>query len=195
MKVLVTGFKPFLGEAINPSEKLAIELSRIFPFVESLILPVEFKKSFEILSQKVSSAKPDFIIMIGQAAGRANVCLEKVGLNWVQSDNADEAGVKPKPGKILPDHELALMTRFPVDQVFLELRKAQLPVEISFSAGAYVCNDIYFRVLNEIKNIPAVFIHVPLLPEQLKKQDVRSALSFDLQLETLSGVISFLKQS
>jgi len=72
---------------------------------------------------------------------------------------------------------------------------AQLPIEISFSAGAYVCNDIYFRVLNEIKNIPAVFIHVPLLPEQLKKQDVRSALSFDLQLETLSGVISFLKQS
>ena len=195
MKILVTGFKPFLGESVNPSEKLANGLSKAFSFVESMVLPVEFEKSFELLKDKMSAVNPDFIIMMGQAAGRGNVCLEKVGLNWVQTENADEAGFTPKSGKILPDRELALMTKFPIDQVFLELKKAGFPIEISFSAGAYVCNDLYFRVLNEFKNIPAIFIHVPLLPEQLKQEDVRPSLHFERQLELMNHVISNLKKN
>lgn len=189
MKILVTGFKPFLGEKINPSEKLALELSREFDHVESVILPVEFEKSFAILREKILGVNPDFVIMIGQASGRKNVCIEKVGLNWVQTENKDEAGVVPKAGKILPAIELALMTEFPVDQTFFQIKKAGLPVEISFSAGAYVCNDLYFRVLNEFRDLKSVFVHVPLLPEQLKFEDSRPSLELSKQLEVMKRMI------
>lgn len=189
-KILVTGFKPFLGEPINPSEKLANKLSQIFDNVESIILPVEFRRSFEILDEKINSSNPDCLVMIGQAAGRKNICLEKVGLNWVQTERADESGFIPQSGKILPNVELALMTRFPVDQTFLELKKLVHPVEISFSAGTFVCNDLYFRVLNEYKTRPSIFVHVPLLPEQLKDNDSRSSLSFEKQLEVLGAIIN-----
>ncbi len=195
MKILVTGFKPFLNEAINPSKKLASELSNKFSFVESLILPVEFQKSFELLKMKISAFNPDYLILFGQAAGRGNVCLEKIGLNWAQTENADEAGFAPKTGKILPDKELAVMTRFPIDSVFLQLKKSGFPVEISFSAGTYVCNDLYFRTLNEFRNIFSIFIHVPLLPEQLKQQDSRPSIGFERQLEVAVETISYLEKN
>lgn len=192
MKILVTGFKPFLQEKINPSEKLALEMPGLFGQVEVLILPVEFEKSFTILKSKIVEVKPDRVIMLGQASGRKNVCLERIGLNWVQSENKDEAGFIPKPGKIFPDVELAKMTSFPIDQIFLELKRQNFPVEISFSAGAYVCNDLYFRTLNKFKKLQSVFVHVPLLPEQLKVGDSRPALEYSKQLEVMKQMVSIV---
>ncbi|MBC7466342.1 MAG: pyroglutamyl-peptidase I [Bdellovibrio sp.] len=167
MKILISGFKPFLGQKINPSQKIALDLQDQFADVISIVLPVEYKQSFWLLEREIQNVEPDFVIMIGQAAGRTNVCFEKIGLNWVQSRHADEAGVKPEFGAIEKAEPLALMTPFPVDQHFEKLKAKGLPVEISFSAGAYVCNDLYFRILNEFKTLKAVFIHVPLVPEQL----------------------------
>jgi pyroglutamyl-peptidase len=189
MKILVTGFKPFLGEAINPSEMLALELSQSEENVESLILPVEFQNSFKFLKSNLDQNDlPDFLIMIGQASGRKNMCFEKMGLNWVQTNHRDEAGFQPKTGTINPDGALALTSQFPIDEAYLHLRQQNLPVEISFSAGAFVCNDLYYRVLSEYKNLKAVFIHVPLLPEQLKVNDDRSSLSFEKQTEVLRAL-------
>lgn len=193
MQILVTGFKPFLGEKINPSEKLASALACEFSYVESMILPVEFSKSFEFLKSEIEKSKPNYVIMLGQASGRKNICFEKVGLNWIQTEHPDEAGVTPKSGKILVDVDLALMTEFPVEQIFLKLKQAELPVEISFSAGTFVCNDLYFRTLNEFKGIKAVFVHVPLLPEQMKAEDnSKPVLEFDCQLEVLKQIVSSL---
>ncbi|MGZ3746627.1 MAG: pyroglutamyl-peptidase I family protein [Pseudobdellovibrionaceae bacterium] len=39
---------------------------------------------------------------------------------------------------------------------------------MSLSAGAYVCNSLYFQVIHNLTKlqIPALFVHLPLLPEQ-----------------------------
>ena len=168
---------------------MAKALANLFPEVESFILPVEFKNSFEILKKQVAVTKPDYLIMLGQASGRARVCLEKIGLNWVQTQRRDEAGVQPADGKIFSDSSLALMSDFPIDQMYFELRKQNLPVEISFSAGAYVCNDLYFRALKEFTDLKSVFVHVPLLPEQLDENDERPSLDFEKQLDILKLLI------
>ena len=168
---------------------MAKALANLFPEVESFILPVEFKNSFEILKKQVAVTKPDYLIMLGQASGRARVCLDKMGLNWVQTQRRDEAGVQPADGKIFSDSSLALMSDFPIDQMYFELRKQNLPVEISFSAGAYVCNDLYFRALKEFTDLKSVFVHVPLLPEQLDENDERPSLDFEKQLDILKLLI------
>ena len=80
MKILVTGFKSFLGATSNPSETLALQLSHQFAEVESLILPVEFGRSSEILLAELQSKAFNYLLMLGQAGGRKNVCFEKVGL-------------------------------------------------------------------------------------------------------------------
>lgn len=193
MKILVTGFEPFLGERLNPSEMLANELEQNFPEVKSLILPVEFARSFEILKKHLdSNSSYDFLIMIGQASGRSKICFEKIGLNWIQTEHRDEKGVLPAAGRIAEGGPLALMTEFPVDEVFTQLKADQFPVEISFSAGTFVCNDLYFRVLQQYPNQKSVFIHVPLI--QAQATEGKPFISYSEGLICFSEIIEFLKK-
>lgn len=182
MKIVVTGFRPFLGATSNPSEDLARKLALLFPEVRSHVLPVEFGHSFELLRLYLQHDKPDFIVMLGQAAGRSRICFEKIGLNWVQSEHPDEAGRHLSAGSILDAQPLALMTEFPVDRIVDVLKKENLPVEISFSAGAFVCNDLYFRVLAEFADKNPLFIHLPVVAD----------LAFDVQLNVLKIALSEL---
>lgn len=190
MKILVTGFKPFLGEKINPSEMLALELAQNFVEVEALILPVEFGKSFEILKKHLIENSYDYLISIGQASGRSKIGFEKVGLNWVQTEHQDESGHTPQTGKIT-EGELALMSVFPVDEMYQKLKNNRFPVEISFSAGTFVCNEFYFRVLNEFKNLKSVFVHVPLIEAQ--SDGTKSFVRYSESLMCFSELIDNLK--
>ena len=182
MKIVVTGFRPFLGATSNPSENLARELAQQFPEVRAHVLPVEFSQSFSLLKLYLEHDSPDLLIMLGQAAGRSKICFEKIGLNWIQSEHPDEAGKHLASGPILADQPLALMSNFPIDHIVRLLQKDNLPVEISFSAGSFVCNDLYFRALAELSELKPVFVHVPLLKD----------MEFDIQLAVLKKAISEL---
>lgn len=192
MKILVTGFKPFLGEKINPSEILALHLQNKFKNVDAEILPVEFSRSFLHLQNKLVTSSYNYIILLGQAAGRNKVSLEKIALNWVQTENADESGIKPATGHIQNGQDLAKMSSFPVDQVYASLKEKNLPVEISFSAGSFVCNDLYYRTISEFSELPIVFVHVPLIKEQLTEDQARPFLDLEVQKIVLENLISAL---
>lgn len=192
MKILVTGFKPFLSEKINPSELLAQDLEKIFPdSVTSIILPVEFGRSYEVLKESLKAQSFDYVLMLGQAAGREKICLEKIALNWVQSESPDEANVTPKTQSISETLPLALMSSFPVDRVYQALANEGLPVSISFSAGTYVCNELYFNV-SAFEAIRSVFVHVPLIAEQVSEDKPRPFVSYAVQLEVMQKMISVL---
>lgn len=192
MSILVTGFKPFLSEKLNPSELLAQDLSKYFSGdVVSVVLPVEFKKSYEVLSGYLSSDEFDYVIMLGQAAGRDKVCLEKIALNWVQSEYPDETGVIPPIAEISSSHPLALMSSFPVDHIYEELHRKALPISISFSAGTYVCNELYFQV-SANHPVKSVFIHVPLVKEQIQDNKPRPYMEYAQQLDILKQIINVL---
>ncbi len=191
MKILVTGFEPFMGHQINPSQKLSIELAEEFLVVNSLILPVEFGRAFLVLNEHLKTNAYDCILMLGQAAGRAKVSLEKIALNWMQTNNKDEAGVKSKNGEIIQNSPLALMTQFAVDELDEYLQLTDSPVHISFSAGTYVCNDLYYRMLYSHKSIKSLFIHVPLLPEQLR-ENMSLCLDYEVQKKVLRKIINYI---
>lgn len=192
MKILISGFLPFLGEKINPSQILARDLGEIFEDVETVILPVEFTKSFLVLKDAIQLNKPDHLIMLGQASGRQNVCFEKIALNWQQTTIADENNFQPQPGPLVPNSDLALMTSFHIDDCCKELKDLKKAVEISFSAGTYVCNDLYYRVLQSHRKLSAVFIHVPLVAEQVT-EDKKIFLAYAEQLEILKLLIHRLR--
>ncbi|MGZ3692160.1 MAG: pyroglutamyl-peptidase I family protein [Pseudobdellovibrio sp.] len=193
MKILVTGFKPFLGHQMNPSENLAVDLSQAFIEVESLVLPVEFKRGFEVLNSHLEKHRYDYVIMLGQAAGRDKVCLERFALNWVETSNKDEAGVIPPTGKIIEEAPLSILTKFPLDKIITAVKNKTSLVKVSFSAGTYVCNDLYFRMSYAHPEINSIFIHVPLVPEQNVVGNHHAiSLDYEDQFKTLKLVISEL---
>lgn len=188
--ILVSGFKPFLKEKINPSELLVQKLKVKYQDLKAVVLPVEFEKAYIELQKQIDLIQPKFVIMFGQAGGRLHVCLEKIALNWNQTKTNDESGFNPGVGRI-GDGELALMSTFPVDDCAEFLTERNLKIETSFSAGAFVCNNLYFKVLKNNELIPAVFVHVPFLPEQGAANYPK--MDFELMEKTASEIINFVR--
>ena len=167
MKILITGFGPFLDNAENISQKM-LQFLKEDPGLSHLDistqeLPVEFSRAFEVFQNCQQKCNPDLVFQLGLAAGRTRIGLEKVGLNWVETRLPDNAGVMPVTGEIFKNEPLALRCQMPWTEYML---KNPCPeVELSFSAGAYVCNDLFYRSLREesrLNNIYLVgFIHLP----------------------------------
>ncbi len=159
-KIILTGFKPFFGDSINPSEVIcqSIQIKNVI----IRVLSVDFNLAFLELKEIIESEQPDFLIMLGIANGRLQICLEKVALNWNESKYPDEAGNYVEPSPINPKKsDLALMTKFPINELQNYLDQKKHPVKMSFSAGTYVCNNLYYKVLSEFPELKALFIHVP----------------------------------
>jgi pyroglutamyl-peptidase len=196
-KLLVTGFQPFLNETVNPSglllEALAPEFSQQ---IETLLLPVSYKKSASTLRARWKAKGPyRGLLMLGQAAGRKAVCLERVALNWSETSIADEDGERLKPGPLRPEAPSAVISEF-FPSSWKDLLNAEGPTEISFSAGTYVCNSIYFEALSRLcaDKTPALFVHVPYLPEQTLTKPEQPSLSFEIQKKILRRLIQLMHE-
>ncbi|KHD87199.1 MAG: hypothetical protein OM95_15560 [Bdellovibrio sp. ArHS] len=191
-KILITGFRPFLGEKVNPSEILLEWLKKDFAHLtETLLLPVSFSEAPQQLQSHLQKNSYAAILMLGQAGGRSKVSLERVALNWTETEHPDEDGFKPSRGVIQQGSESALFTALPVSEWKEDLLQKNLPVEISLSAGGYVCNYTYYHTLNWLKMhdkaLSACFIHVPYLKQQLAD---KAQTTPSMELETMKTVLA-----
>ena len=101
-KLLITGFDPFGGESVNPSyEAVKLLPERIGNIsVTKLLLPTEFSRAPVILKEKIESESPDFVIMIGQAGGRAWITPERIAINCMDASIPDNKGDTPTDEEI-----------------------------------------------------------------------------------------------
>lgn len=194
-KILLTGFEPFGGQNLNPSERLVSKLTGSREDVEGLILPVSFTDSFPAFQSRFSPDLFQAVVMLGQAAGRTAVSLERVALNWQQSRGGEEDKRPAQVGRIRPDGAEAVIVDLPLENWQKEL-SSLAEVEVSLSAGSYVCNYMYYRVLTEVSRgkVPALFVHVPLLPEQLAQGENRPTMEFERQLSVLRRVLDLMQE-
>ena len=168
VSALVTGYEAFLGESMNPSERLVRDLAE--SGFDTLILPVEYEGAFSRLELALVDNDYDLLIMLGQAGGRATVSLERVALNLKDSSHADASGLLCLEQKIREGADTALMTDLPLRAICEELKEKGHKVNVSTSAGAYVCNATYFKAMEWMRQqgrkTKVLFVHVPYLPEQ-----------------------------
>jgi pyroglutamyl-peptidase len=118
--------------------------------------------------------------MLGVAARRDTVGLERIALNLDDSPKPDNAGAAPDGVPIEPDGPLALAATLPLVELRTALMAAGIPVAISNHAGTYVCNHVFYVALRTVERLglPAIcgFIHVPL-PRELRDAGAEAALS------------------
>lgn len=166
MKYLVTGFEPFADHVVNPSAEFVKSLG--LPEFEKIVFPVAYDKVSEILTG-ISLETYDFVFLFGLAADRKDICFERVALNWIESSIKDNLGKHPVPQKIDDSAVPAMINTLPIEQWVTELAQKNFQVKISHSAGAYLCNYLYFHVMQ--KTSKALFIHIPkdVAIEQLQK--------------------------
>ena len=165
MSILLTGFEPFDGASINPSWEAVSCVSDTVAgrTVHRLLLPVEYGRAADILRQEIRRLRPEIVISVGVANGRTAITPELVALNYRYARIPDNAGQSYAGTPIDPDGPAARMTRMPVHAMIDALKAADIPAALSLSAGAYVCNDVYFALLSceEELGHRGLFIHVP----------------------------------
>ncbi len=193
-KLLITGFDPFGGEEINPSwesvRRLNDEIGEYA--LTKLQIPTVFHKASQAVIKKAEEIRPDAILCIGQAGGRNAVTPEKtVAINLMEAPIPDNAGNQPINEPIEKNGENAYFSSLPVRRIVAELKKQEIPSALSFSAGAFVCNEVLYSLLHHFKDteIKIGFIHLPFLPEQAKGKYP------SLPLETLVNALKTVIQT
>lgn len=172
-KLLITGFEPFGGENINPSweavERLPLEIKEYS--LTKLCIPVVFGEAADMVIKVAKDLCPDAIICVGQAGGREKITPELVAINLRHALIPDNKGNQPKDTKIISDGENAFFSTIPARQIAETINAAGIPSQLSYSAGAYVCNDVLYTLLSHFigGNTRVGFIHVPYSSDQGKQ--------------------------
>ena len=165
MSILLTGFAPFDGASINPSwEAVQLVPQTIAGHdVHRLMLPVEFEHAASLLRAEIAKVRPKLVICCGLAGGRKAITPELVAINYRFARIADNAGRLCQGEAITMSGTAAYMTRLPVHTMIANMQSADLPAALSLSAGAYVCNDVYYALLDceEEYGHQGLFLHVP----------------------------------
>ena len=171
--LLLTYFGPFPGVPVNPTVALAEGaqrlLTRMRPDLNVITreLPVSYDGSSAALRAALQEVQPDALISLGVAVGRDVVSLEQVAINLDSAGIEDNDGDRRCDEPIVPDGREAYFSSLPVRASFERLRAAGEPVEISYTAGTYVCNHVFYegqRISRELGlSIPAGFVHVPAI--------------------------------
>jgi pyroglutamyl-peptidase len=170
MRALVTGFEPFDNDPLNPSSAALAHLpGRLGELeVETRVLPCVFGEALRVLREAAASIKPDIVLCVGLAGGRAELSLERVAINVDDARIPDNDGNRPIDVPVIAEGPPAYFSGLPIKAAVAELRRAGLPAGVSNSAGTFVCNHIFYGVMHLAAEagFRAGFLHVPYLPEQ-----------------------------
>jgi len=167
--LLLTGFEPFGGESVNTSQQLALALhgAQLGGLrVEAAVLPCRFASSLSALDALIQQHRPVCVVALGQAASRRALSFERVAINWIDARIPDNDGAQPVDVPVLPGAPPARFTTLPIKAQMAAAQAAGTPVEMSLSAGSFVCNQVFFGLQQRLRRQTTVrsgFIHVPAL--------------------------------
>lgn len=193
---LVTGFEPFGGEATNPSWEICTQLPRSIAglTVETCRVPCEFRHSIEVVAAAIERHRPTLVLCLGQAGGRAHLCVERVAINVDDARIADNAGERPVDEAIAANGPPAYFATLPVKAMAAAMRAAGAPAEVSNTAGTYVCNHLMYGVLHFLaasgRDARAGFIHVPYAEHQVLDKPGVPALSIATMTQGVEAAIA-----
>ena len=165
-KILLTGFEPFGKATLNPSAEIVKQI--IGYNIITAILPVAYAQSAERLLALIAEHNPDVVICLGQAEGRTSITPERVAINLDDARLADNEGVLRNDVKILTDGPDAYFSTLPVKEIVKAIKAAGVPATVSLSAGAFLCNHVFYVAQNKFAGtkVRSGFVHVPLMDEQ-----------------------------
>lgn len=185
MKALVTGFDAFGGDEVNPSSlavgRLKKRLGKVA--VQAAELPTSFARSTEALRAAIAKAKPDIVLCVGQAGGRSELCLERVAINVQDARIRDNDGKQPIDKPVVAGGPSAHFTTLPIKACVAAMRQAGLPAAVSNTAGTFVCNHIFYALMDIAAAHPTPlrggFLHIPYMPEQAARLGGAPSMSVD----------------
>lgn len=195
MKILVTGFDPFGGEQVNPSIETVKRLPDIVAGAEivKLEVPTVCHKSLQIIEDAIAAYDPDVVLSVGQAGGRADITVERVGINVDDCRIPDNEGNQIIDEPIFPDGPDAYFVSVPIKTMVQRIRSRNIPASVSNTAGTFVCNHVTYGVSHllatKYPGKRSGFIHIPYLPRQVTDKKNMPSMSQEMMVEAIVAAI------
>jgi pyroglutamyl-peptidase len=194
-RVLLTAFKPYDRWQVNASWLAVMELTKETPTEVDLttrLYPVDYLEMRKQLEKDLADGY-DFAIHVGQAPGTSVVRLEAIGLN-AMGPICEKSNQLPP---LDPEGPLAVKTDLPLAAWAKLLREKQIPAEVSYHAGTYLCNAALYHSLriSRQQNLPtrSVFVHIPLdVPQAIAEPQSCPALPAALSAQAIRWVLGQL---
>lgn len=162
--VLVTGFGPFNQWDYNPSGEIALSLNDTIVgdvHIIGMVLPVTFDTSYYPLRETIERYGPMAVIALGLDGSARSIEVERMAVNLQHPSFL-------RFSRINTSGPLVRHTALPADAIVAALHNEGIAARQSWFAGIYVCNYVFYRLLDDAgqHGMPAGFIHVPPLPSQ-----------------------------
>ncbi len=185
MRILITGFPPFPGRPINPSQEL-IETLRagILPTegiaLAAELLPCEYAGVEEAFTRLMAEFAPHLVLAFGVGRQATHLQLESRGVNRDHAEIPDNAGMLRSGIPIAPDGPDELHSPLPLHDLAAALQQSGQDARFSQDAGTYVCNHlVYFAHLHpavQSGQTRFVFTHLPPAEQGLNLEKLLGAL-------------------
>jgi len=186
-KLLATGFEPFDGYSVNPSDELvkAINGRKIARYdIVGATLPLDYATALDKIDKLLAAHNPQVILCCGQAS-RATISIERIAINALGTKRADNYGNTPETDVIDADAPAAYYANIDPHPLVEALKGEGIPAYVSYHAGTYGCNWILFNILHKIATGKihgrATFIHLPPLPSQALEKDKMELATMPLE--------------
>jgi pyroglutamyl-peptidase len=195
MKALITSFEPFNGEPINPGYEVTQQLPKNIESCTIITaqLPTSFYSSIVTLETLLNEHQPELVICLGLAGGETEIRFEKVAINLNEARIPDNSGNQPCDESIEKDGPTAYFSNLPLKSMVTNLAQIGIPSHISYTAGTYVCNHIFYGLMHLIETeypmIKGGFIHIPYLPAQVINKKNTPSMSLDTMVTAVINVI------
>jgi len=169
MGILVSAFEAFDGDASNITDDVLQAISTDESIKEddvSLVtLPVSRADALPTLIDAIAASKPDTIVCLGQANDRSEITVEKLAVNHCCYRIPDNQGEQPDDEPVIVGGPAAYFATLPVNKLVERLNTDGVSASVSYSAGTYVCNSVFFGLMHYIEeSLPGTrggFIHIP----------------------------------
>lgn len=175
--VVISGFEHYDDVSVNPSYEVPRILSEqgvggldgVGLSISTVGLPVSFSKAWPLLSETIEEAKPDIVIATGLKRAARGVLLERCATNIMDSSKPDVDNAAPSLVSIDPDGPAAYWTRLPLRAILGEFTHDSIPATLSSDAGTFVCNSLFYNLLNWASSqdkVLAGFVSLPVANEE-----------------------------
>jgi pyroglutamyl-peptidase len=190
--ILLTGFEPFGGESVNPSWQIAQALAGWVcegRTVRAVRLPCVFGDASSTLDDALATHRPELVVCLGQAGGRAEISIERAALNVDDARIPDNRGRQPIDAAVVPGGPAAYFSTLPIKALARDLRDGGVAAAVSNTAGTFVCNHVFYALMHRLATVPALaqarggFVHVPYTPEQVAQRPGTPAMALATQVE------------
>jgi pyroglutamyl-peptidase len=181
--VVVSGFDRYEDVEVNPSYEVpkALEDQGLLPLsgddgvlegvdvtITAVSLPVSFSQAWPMLRQVLDRVHPNVVVATGLKHAARGIALERCATNLRDASNDEHDQSTGDLIPVRPDGPAAYWTRLPLRSILSDFSSHGIPATLSSDAGTYVCNSLFYNLLNwtsQQEHVLSGFVSFPLVNE------------------------------